>query len=56
MRYYVVDAFAEKVFEGTLRAYVFWKNGFRKQRCKASQPKIIFLKRHSLLKKVKIIG
>lgn len=48
MKYYVVDAFAEKVFEGNPAGVCIMKEWLPDETMKKSPLRIIFLKQHSL--------
>lgn len=48
MKYYVVDAFAEKVFEGNPAGVCIMKEWLSDETMQKSPLKIIFLKQHSL--------
>lgn len=48
MKYYVVDAFAEKVFEGNPAGVCIMKEWLPDETMQKSPLRIIFLKHHSL--------
>lgn len=48
MKYYVVDAFAEKVFEGNPAGVCIMKEWLPDETMQKSPLRIIFLKQHSL--------